>query len=285
MTIPNFPDLIGQQKLFEGTQNRFRHRSDALGCEMTFSVYLPPQTEKGSVPCLYWLSGLTCNDENFSLKSGAQRVAAELGLALIIPDTSPRGEGVAEDPEGQYDLGLGASFYVNATQEPWSNHYQMESYIVDELPRLLEASLPLQPIRAISGHSMGGHGALVLGMRHPKRFRSISAFSPIANPSACPWGIKAFRAYLGPDQDSWLAYDACHLITRGGETPPIRIDQGTADSFLKNQLFPENLLQAAQKANVLLDFNYRDGYDHSYYFIATFIEAHLRFHAQFMSAH
>lgn len=272
--------IVQEQRCFGGRQIRYQHASHALNCSMEFSVFLPPQAEQSKVPALYWLSGLTCSDENFSSKAGAQRVAAELGIALIIPDTSPRGESVADDEQGAYDLGLGAGFYVNATQAPWNKHYQMYDYVLKELPELLEAELPLSDKRAISGHSMGGHGALVLALRNPERFTSVSAFAPITNPVDCPWGNKAFSAYLGEDKAAWEQYDASLLLATKGSSLPILVDQGEADNFLAEQLKPEVLEQAAKQVNAPLELRLQPGYDHSYYFIATFIADHLRFHAQ-----
>jgi len=271
-------ELVSSQRCFGGWQRRFRHASASTRCEMTFSVYLPPQAQDGArVPALYWLSGLTCTDENFSTKAGAQRAAAELGLALVIPDTSPRGAHVA-DAE-RYDLGQGAGFYLNATQAPWSEHYRMEDYIVDELPALLEAELPIGPLRAISGHSMGGHGALTLAMRHPGRYVSASAFAPIVNPADTPWGQQAFAAYLGEAREAWLAHDASQLMATVAHRLPLRVDQGGGDSFLPEQLQPEVLCAAAKAHGWALDYTLHPDYDHSYYFIASLIEAHLRFHA------
>ncbi len=272
-------EKIAEARCFGGRQQRYRHRSDVLDCDMQFSVYLPPQAEGGEVPVLYWLSGLTCTDENFSTKSGAQRYAAEHGVALVMPDTSPRGEAVADDPEGAWDFGLGAGFYLNATREPWSAHYHMYDYVLDELPRAL-AGLPLDAARAaISGHSMGGHGALVLALRNPGRFRSVSAFAPICAPMRCPWGVKAFSRYLGEDRDAWEAYDSSCLIRLAGEHLPLLVDQGEADDFLAEQLHPELLQTAADAAGYPLTLRMQPGYDHSYYFIATFIGEHLAFHA------
>ena len=273
--------VVQEQKCFGGRQIRYQHASTVLNCEMKFSVFLPPQAATQNVPALYWLSGLTCSDENFSTKAGAQRVAAELGIALIIPDTSPRGEGVPDD--AAYDLGLGAGFYVNATQAPWAAHYQMYDYVLHELPALVEAELPLSDKRAISGHSMGGHGALVLALRNPQRFVSVSAFAPIANPVNCPWGQKAFTAYLGEEQNAWADYDASLLLVQYRGDLPLLVDQGDADNFLTEQLKPQTLYIAGMqgKANLLLRM--QPGYDHSYYFIASFIEEHLRFHAQYLT--
>ena len=272
--------LVQEQKCFGGRQVRYKHNSAVLNCDMQFSVFLPPQAAEHKVPALYWLSGLTCSDENFSVKAGAQRVAAELGIALIIPDTSPRGDGVADDPA--YDLGQGAGFYVNATQAPWAQHYQMYDYILTELPTLLEAQLPLSDQRAISGHSMGGHGALVLALRNPQRFTSVSAFAPIANPLNCPWGQKAFTAYLGEDRTTWEDYDASLLLAQYRGDLPMLVDQGDADNFLSEQLKPQTLYTAGMQAKANLLLRMQPGYDHSYYFIASFIEEHLRFHAGYL---
>ena len=272
--------LVQEQKCFGGRQVRYKHNSAVLNCEMQFSVFLPPQAATQQVPALYWLSGLTCSDENFSVKAGAQRVAAELGIALIIPDTSPRGDDVADDPA--YDLGQGAGFYVNATQAPWAQHYQMYDYILTELPTLLEAQLPLSDQRAISGHSMGGHGALVLALRNPQRFTSVSAFAPIANPVNCPWGQKAFTAYLGEDRAAWEEYDASLLLAQYRGDLPMLVDQGDADNFLSEQLKPQALYTAGMQAKANLLLRMQPGYDHSYYFIASFIEEHLRFHAGYL---
>ncbi len=273
---------VSEQLAFGGKQIRFKHQSDVLHCEMQFSVFLPPQAEKQNVPVLYWLSGLTCTDENFSSKAGAQRVAAELGIALVIPDTSPRGEGVPDDENSTYDFGLGAGFYVNATKAPFNQHYHMYDYIVSELPRLVEANLPVTDKRSISGHSMGGHGALVIALRNSGRYQSVSAFSPIANPVNCPWGIKAFSGYLGENQSEWQQYDASLLLSKQQTSLPILVDQGSADSFLAEQLRTEALVNANQQSGSAADIRYQQGYDHSYYFIASFIEEHLRFHARYL---
>ncbi|WP_417437685.1 S-formylglutathione hydrolase [Idiomarina sp.] len=275
---------VSETRCFGGRQLRFEHDSEVLNCAMQFSVFLPLRAEKAEVPAVYFLSGLTCTDENFSTKAGAQRVATELGIALIVPDTSPRGDNVADDPDGAYDLGLGAGFYVNATQEPWKNHYQMYDYIVKELPELVEAELPINDKRAIAGHSMGGHGALVIGLRNSDRYSSISAFSPITNPTQCPWGEKAFSAYLGDDREQWKQYDAVEIIKSKGQPLPIRVDQGLADGFLEEQLKPENLKEAIAEVEGGGTVHLHDGYDHSYYFISSFIEAQLRFHAKYLTA-
>ncbi|MGO1328974.1 MAG: S-formylglutathione hydrolase [Idiomarina loihiensis] len=275
---------VSETRCFGGRQLRFEHDSEVLNCAMQFSVFLPLRAEKTEVPAVYFLSGLTCTDENFSTKAGAQRVATELGIALIVPDTSPRGDNVADDPDGAYDLGLGAGFYVNATEEPWKSNYQMYDYIVKELPELVEAELPINDKRAIAGHSMGGHGALVIGLRNSDRYSSISAFSPITNPTQCPWGEKAFSAYLGDDREQWKQYDAVEIIKSKGQPLPIRVDQGLADGFLEEQLKPENLKEAIAEVEGGGTVHLHDGYDHSYYFISSFIEAQLRFHAKYLTA-
>jgi S-formylglutathione hydrolase len=252
---------------------------------MRFGLFLPPQAEESRVPVLYWLSGLTCTEENFIVKAGAQRMAAELGLALVVPDTSPRGLGIPGEGDS-YDFGLGAGFYVDATRAPWSRGYRMHTYVADELPAYVAANFPVHAARtSIFGHSMGGHGALVIALSHPDRYRSVSAFAPIASPMRCPWGQKALAGYLGDDRNAWRRYDATALVEdRGWRGPAIVVDQGTQDSFLETQLKPELLREACERAGVPLDLRYRDGYDHSYYFIATFVDAHLRFHADALRA-
>ncbi len=273
-------ELISSNRSFGGWHRRYRHRSEVLGCDMVFAVYLPPQAEPGAtLPVFYWLSGLTCTDENFMQKAGAQRVAAELGLVVVAPDTSPRGADVPGDPDGGWDFGLGAGFYVNATQEPWARHYRMHDYVVDELPALIEASFPVSQRRGISGHSMGGHGALVCALRNPGRYLSLSAFAPIAHPSDCPWGQKALGRYLGEDRAAWRAWDACALLATAVERLPILVDQGDRDDFLATQLKPEALREAAAEVGHPLTLRMQPGYDHSYYFIASFIEDHMRNHA------
>ncbi|WP_010486809.1 S-formylglutathione hydrolase [Pseudomonas sp. S9] len=276
---------ISCQKSSGGWHKRYRHRSSTLNCDMTFAVYLPPQAEQGAkLPVLYWLSGLTCTDENFMQKAGAHKVAAELGLIIVAPDTSPRGEGVADDPDGAYDFGLGAGFYLNATQEPWARHYRMHDYVVHELPALIEANFPVTDRRGISGHSMGGHGALVCALRNPGRYQSMSAFPPITNPMNCPWGEKAFSRYLGDERSRWREWDACALMADASERLPILVDQGDRDDFLLDQLKPEALQAAAQAVGHPLELRLQPGYDHSYYFIASFIDDHLRHHAAAFSA-
>jgi len=273
-------EQIGANRCFGGRQLRFRHASTVLGCDMTFSVYLPPQAEAGKVPLVYWLSGLTCTDENFVTKAGAQRYAAQLGLAIVAPDTSPRGEGVPADPDGAWDFGLGAGFYVNATQEPWRRHYRMYDYIVDELPALVSAGFPVDSSRTgISGHSMGGHGALTIALKNPGRFRSVTAFAPICSPLRCPWGEKALGNYLGPDRDSWLQYDTTALLAGATEQLPVLVDQGDADNFLAGQLKTPLLEQACRESGYPMTIRMQAGYDHSYFFISSFIGEHLAFHA------
>ena len=273
-------DKIETVKESGGWLSRYRHWSECCQCLMTFSVYLPPQATQRDVPAVYWLSGLTCTDDNFRVKAGAQRYAAELGLALIIPDTSPRGEGVPDVPE-RYDLGQGAGFYVNATEAPWLQHYQMYDYVTRELPAMAETNLPLLPgRRSISGHSMGGHGALICALKEPGAYQSVSAFSPICNPSQCAWGQACFSAYLGEDRAHWAVYDATALIGAGADLPPHLIDQGTGDEFLAGQLFPQNLQVACRLRGISVNLRMQEDYDHSYHFIATFIGEHLAFHAR-----
>lgn len=273
---------LSENKCFGGRQLRFQHDSSVCSVPMTFSIYLPPQAETEKVPVLYWLSGLTCSDENFVHKAGAQRYAAELGIAIVCPDTSPRGEEVSDNEA--WDFAVGAGFYVNATEEPWQRHYQMYDYILQELPELIEAEFPVSDKRSISGHSMGGHGALVLALRNPERYCSVSAFAPIAAPSQCPWGEKAFAGYLGEHESTWQLYDSCAQIVaidrNGGVKIPLLVDQGSADNFLQEQLKPELLQQACIDSRHPLDYRLREGYDHSYYFIASFIGEHLNYHAE-----
>jgi S-formylglutathione hydrolase len=247
---------------------------------MRFGVFLPPQTQKGPVPLLYWLSGLTCTEENFIVKAGAQRVAAELGLAIVAPDTSPRGLGIPGEADS-YDFGLGAGFYVDATEAPWSRGYRMYSYVSAELPKLIGSEFPVDPLRVgIFGHSMGGHGALTIALKNPDYYRSVSAFAPIVSPLRCPWGEKALKGYLGTDRAAWRTYDTTALVEdRGWRGPALLIDQGTDDQFLQQQLKPELLEEACRRNNVPLQLRLQEGYDHSYFFIASFVEDHLRFHA------
>ena len=264
-----------------GFLNRYTHESHVCQSEMTFSVYLPPQVDKKKVPTLYWLSGLTCTDDNARTKAGAQRYAAEHGIAVVFPDTSPRGDAVPDEPE-RYDLGQGAGFYVNATQSPWSKHYQMYDYVTNELPALVEANLPLLPgVKSVSGHSMGGHGALICALKNPGAFRSVSAFSPITNPINCGWGQGCFGLYLGDDKSAWEAYDATSLVKAGAKVSDILIDQGDADEFLhEGQLLPENFEAACEAQGQPCSIRMQSGYDHSYHFIASFIGEHIAFHAE-----
>ncbi|MDE3736209.1 MULTISPECIES: S-formylglutathione hydrolase [Pseudomonas] len=278
-------EIVSSNKSFGGWHKRYRHRSTSLNCDMVFAVYLPPQAEQGEkLPVLYWLSGLTCTDENFMQKAGAQRLAAELGLIIVAPDTSPRGADVPGDPDNAWDFGLGAGFYLNATQEPYARHYRMHDYVVHELPALIEANFPVSERRGISGHSMGGHGALVCALRNPGRYQSLSAFAPISNPMACPWGEKAFGRYLGEDRTRWREWDASVLLAEASERLPILVDQGDRDDFLANQLKPEALQAAAKAAGHPLTLRLQPGYDHSYYFIASFVGDHLRHHAEALKA-
>jgi len=273
---------VSSNKSFGGWHKQYSHESTTTHCRMRFAIYLPPQCNNGTkVPVLYWLSGLTCTDENFMQKAGAQRIAAELGIAIVAPDTSPRGENVAND-DG-YDLGQGAGFYLNATQAPWSSHYHMYDYVVSELPGLIETHFPVTQQRAISGHSMGGHGALSIALKNPQRYSSASAFSPICHPTQCPWGEKAFTAYLGEDKSTWQQYDTVALMKQSEHSLPMMVDQGLDDSFLKEQLMPSALAAVAAEKDYPIVIRQHDGYDHSYYFIASFIEEHLRFHAEHLS--
>jgi len=264
-----------------GWLDRYQHASSSCGCDMQFSVYLPAAAEHGPVPAVYWLSGLTCTDDNFRVKAGAQRYAAELGLALIIPDTSPRGDDVADEPE-RYDLGQGAGFYVNATQAPWSANYRMYDYVTDELPALLEQHLPLVPgLRSVMGHSMGGHGALIAALKNPGMYRAVSAFAPICNPVEAAWGQTGFGAYLGDDRSAWEDWDATCLIRAGAPELPMLIDQGTGDEFFSDgQLLPEHLQAACKQRGYPLRLRLQPDYDHSFHFIATFIGEHLAWHAR-----
>jgi S-formylglutathione hydrolase len=268
---------------FGGAVSFHRHAAVETDCAMRFAVFLPPQAASARVPVLYYLAGLTCTEETFMIKAGAQRVASELGLAIVAPDTSPRGVPLPGDSEN-WDFGVGAGFYLDATEEPWSRHYRMYSYVSRELPALIAANFPVDASRqGIFGHSMGGHGALTIALKHPDRYRSVSAFAPIAAPMHCPWGQKAFTGYLGPDRKSWRAYDASELI-RGFATavgrPPLLVDQGLADPFLQQQLLPERLEQACAESGYPLTMRRHAGYDHGYYFISSFIEDHLRHHAR-----
>jgi S-formylglutathione hydrolase len=272
-------EIVSESRCFEGRQITYKHRSTVCDCSMRVAVYLPPAAAQGPVPAVYWLSGLTCTEENFSVKSGAQRSAAELGLALIVPDTSPRGVNIPGE-DAAMDVGTGAGFYVNATQAPWSAHYRMYDYVCEELVALVNTALPVDAERkSISGHSMGGHGALMIGLRNPDAYRSISAFAPIAAPSRSAWGQHALSAYLGDDPQAWSAYDTSALIrSQPSERHELLVDQGGADPFLE-QLRPADLKDACRASGQRLTYRERAGYDHGYYFVSTFIADHLRFHA------
>jgi len=272
---------IEKIKEFGGYLNRYEHMSEKCQCKMTFSIYLPPQAELNKVPVLYWLSGLTCTDDNARTKAGMQRYAAEQGIALVFPDTSPRGDDVADDAN-RYDVGQGAGFYVNAVQSPWQTHYQMYDYVTAELPSLIETNFPVLPnMKSISGHSMGGHGALICALKDPAAYRSISAFAPICNPIQSGWGEECFTEYLGNDATTWQAYDATKLVQSGIKITDILIDQGVADEFYDaGQLLPENLQVACTEMNQPLTLRMRAGYDHSYHFIASFIGEHIEYHAK-----
>jgi S-formylglutathione hydrolase len=274
-------DTTSTHRAFGGTVGFYKHASSVNACTMKFAVFTPPQAEKGRVPVLYYLAGLTCTEDTFMIKAGAQRVAAELGLMLVAPDTSPRGVPLPGDSDS-WDFGVGAGFYVDATQQPWARHYNMYSYVTLELPALIDAHFASDPKRqGIFGHSMGGHGALTIGLKNPQRYRSISAFAPIAAPMQCPWGQKAFTGYLGTEPSRWKEYDATELVRSGRRWPgPIRIDQGLADQFLESQLHPHLFEKACLEAGLSLDLRRQAGYDHGYYFISSFMEDHLRVHAQ-----
>lgn len=276
-------ETISTHRCFGGTVGYYRHRSDVNDCDMRFAVYVPPAAGRGPVPVLTWLAGLTCTEETFMIKAGAQRAAAELGLMLVAPDTSPRGEGVPDADDGAWDLGLGAGFYLDATESPWAGHYRMHDYVTRELPDLVARNFPADMGRqGIFGHSMGGHGALVLALRHPEIYRSVSAFAPIAAPARCPWGQKAFTAYLGADRDAWAEWDATELVRRSGDLrgrPKILVDQGLDDQFLDVQLYPEALEAACAETGQALELRRHAGYDHGYFFIASFVADHLRHHA------
>ncbi len=275
-------EQLSSVKIFGGWQEQYQHSAETTACDMVFSIFLPSKAASEKVHVLYWLSGLTCTDQNFVTKAGAQQFAEEHGIAIVCPDTSPRGEEVPDDEEGGWDFGLGAGFYVNATQAPWAKHYQMYDYVVEELPKLIEANFPVTDKKSISGHSMGGHGALVIGLRNAGAYESISAFAPIVNPTQCPWGHKAFGNYLGLDQDSWKQYDACELILskQYQQQVPLMISQGLADSFLEEQLLPNNITLACEKVGYPISHSMDEGYDHSYFYIASFIKEHLVFHAE-----
>ena len=275
---------ISEHKCFGGVQGYYSHASKEIGLDMKFSVFQPPQAKAGKVPVLYFLAGLTCSEETFAIKAGAQRVAAELGLMLVAPDTSPRGANIPGETES-WDFGVGAGFYVDATREPWSKHYRMYNYVARELPAMIAEKFAVDTARqGIFGHSMGGHGALVCALRNPGQYKSLSAFAPIAAPMRCPWGKKAFKGYLGDDHADWKQYDASELIQATGFPGAILIDQGLADKFLSDQLYPETFESACREADQPLILRRQEGYDHGYFFIATFMEDHLRHHAAQLSA-
>ncbi len=268
---------ISSTKVFDGWHKQYKHQSSSVSGEMQFAVFLPPGvSENNKMPVLYWLSGLTCTDENFMQKAGALKLAAELGVVIVAPDTSPRGEAVADDDS--YDLGQGAGFYLNAVKQPWAKHYQMYDYVVKELPKLIESEFPVTNKKSISGHSMGGHGALTIALKNPTEYASASAFSPICNPSDCPWGIKAFSAYLGEEKSLWAQYDTVELIKSSSDFVPTLIDQGLDDNFYPEQLKTLELKKVAEEYDYDVEVNMREGYDHSYYFISSFIDIHLQFH-------
>lgn len=278
---------IEKHKCFGGTLAVYEHDSETLKCSMKFSIFLPPQVKDNDVPLLTFLSGLTCTHDNFTTKAGAYSLAAELGLAVLAPDTSPRGDDVPDDADS-YDFGKGAGFYINATQKPWAENFQMEEYIVKELNALVCNNFPvLKDKQGLSGHSMGGHGALSLGLKYPDQYKSISAFSPIVAPSQVPWGNKAFKGYIGDGESEWLKHDACALMSEAGtrgDYPEILIDQGTSDQFLEEQLKPHLFEKACAKVGQKLNLRLQDGYDHSYYFIQSFIADHLKHHADTLKA-
>jgi S-formylglutathione hydrolase len=277
-------ETVSESRCFGGVQGVYRHEAAETACGMRFSLYRPPQAEAGPVPVLYWLSGLTCTEENFTVKAGAQRYAAEHGLMLVAPDTSPRGVGLPGEDE-DYDFGSGAGFYVDATVSPWAAHYRMYGYVTKELPPLILDHFPGDAARqGIFGHSMGGHGALVCALRNPELYKSVSAFAPIVAPTQVPWGRKAFAGYLGPDEAAWRQYDACELIRGGARASEILVDQGTADGFLEEQLRPDLLREACEAAGQPLTLRMQDGYDHSYFFIASFVGDHIAHHAGVLKA-
>jgi S-formylglutathione hydrolase len=274
-------EVVSQARCFDGTQFVYRHASTVTGTNMQFAAFVPAQAEHAKVPVVWFLSGLTCTEENFTVKAGAQRVASELGLMVIAPDTSPRGTDVPDDAAGAYDFGLGAGFYLDATVAPWAQHYRMRTYIESELPTVIGESLPADLTRqSIMGHSMGGHGAMTIALRNPSRFASVSAFAPICAPIRSPWGKKALLGYLGNDPVAWRLYDSCALIEDGARLDGLLVDQGTTDNFLKEQLHPEILDEVCRAAGINLTIRYQQGYDHSYFFIATFVADHLRYHAR-----
>ncbi|MBW2273396.1 MAG: S-formylglutathione hydrolase [Deltaproteobacteria bacterium] len=275
-------EIVSETKSFGGVQGVYAHPSKSTGTPMRFSVFRPPQAEKGPAPVLYYLSGLTCSEDNFTTKAGAQRYAAEHGIVVVAPDTSPRGLDLPGEHES-WDFGSGAGFYVDATEPPWADHYRMYSYVTEELPEIIESSFPVDSTRmGIFGHSMGGHGALTAALRLPDRYRSVSAFAPIVAPTRCPWGEKAFSGYLGADRERWKEHDACELVRKSGFAAPILIDQGEADGFLEEQLKPQLFQEACDEVGTKLQLRMQPGYDHSYYFIASFMGDHFAHHAKIL---
>lgn len=278
-------ETISTNTAFGGMQGVYKHGSTATGTEMTFSVYVPPHEDGVKLPVVWFLSGLTCTHANVTEKGEFRRACSELGLIFVAPDTSPRGEGVPDDPDGAYDFGIGAGFYVDATEAPFAQHYRMRSYILDELPSVISAHFPADMARqAIMGHSMGGHGALTISLRNPGRFKATSAFAPIVSPMNCPWGEKALAGYLGDNKDMWTEYDACALIAGGARLPDLLVDQGSADNFLADQLKTDLLVKACEDAGQKATIRMQPGYDHSYYFISTFMADHLQWHAERLKA-
>ena len=279
-------ETLSETRCFGGKMGFYRHSSSANNCDMQFSVFVPPQAGDGAVPVVTFLSGLTCTEENFMVKSGAQRIAADLGIMLVSPDTSPRGDGVADDPDGDYDFGLGAGFYLNATEEPWSRHYNMYDYVMNELQPAVFDNFPGDASRhGLTGHSMGGHGALTIGLKHPDVFKSLSAFAPICTTLHSLWGQKALRYFLGSEKSTWHEYDACEVarnVEGGTDRPKILVDQGRDDAYLAEQLKPELFAAACAESSLSLQLRMHDGYDHGYYFISTFVEDHLRHHAKIL---
>ena len=267
-----------QHLVFGGSQEVWEHQSEVLGCPMRFAIFIPPQAKDKKLNVLYWLSGLTCNEQNFITKAGFHRYAAEQGVIVVCPDTSPRGEAIANDEA--YDLGQGAGFYVNATEEPWAKHYRMYDYILEELPGIIRQHFPVTDKQSIFGHSMGGHGALVLALNNPEFYTSVSAFAPIVSPTQVPWGHKALGAYLGDDQAAWAEYDTVRLIESGARIRSLLVDQGLADNFYEEQLRTPLLEKACADAGIAADIRYHEGYDHSYYFISSFIAEHIAYHAE-----
>ena len=292
MAIKNHLEALSENLIFGGQQMRFRHQSITLGCEMTFSIYIPSKAKNIKVPVLYWLSGLTCTDENFVIKAGSQQYAEEHGIAIVCSDTSPRGNDIPDDLDASYDLGLGAGFYLNATQKPWADNYHMYDYLVEELPALINNNFQINGNKmSISGHSMGGHGALTIALKNPNVYKSVSAFSPICSPINCSWGNKAFSNYIGgnskDDFEEWAKHDAVELVKQSSESIknslPVLIDQGDADNFLKEQLKTQLLIDASKKEEFPMNIRYQEGYDHSYFFIASFIQDHIAFHSKYLN--